>query len=139
MDKTKSLLGEGNPELSTTRYPYISNSKHSLPRNHRQCKSNRQVAASQESLLSSSRKSLLRESRESLLKRYPTSSFYSQGSVTSNKSRVSSLNNYKSSRSQTQAKLQKSFSQNSFPSEFYDLKNPLKIESATYKKEVRIN
>ena len=62
--------------LSTSSYPYLSNSTYSLPRNHRLYKSNRHFAASlresQESILSSSRESLVPESRESLLRRYPS-------------------------------------------------------------------
>merc|ERR1719419_313114 len=68
------------PKLSNARYPYLSNSTYSLPRNHRLYKSNRQFAASlresQESLFSPSRESLFPESRESLLKRYSTSSHH---------------------------------------------------------------
>jgi len=68
------------PKLSNARYPYLSNSTYSLPRNHRLYKSNRQFAASlresQESLFSPSRESVFPESRESLLKRYSTSSHH---------------------------------------------------------------
>jgi len=170
IDKTRSLLGDGRaddiPELSTNRYPYLSNSTYSLPRNHRLYKSNRQFVASlresQESLLSSSRESLVPESRESLLKRYPSSSLRStpltspdryssekpssrQGSVTSTtnspfSSRGSSPKHYQNLRSETPFKLQTSFSQNSFPSEIYIPNHSVAMESdTTYRPETRIN
>eukprot|EP00092_Neocalanus_flemingeri_P000681 GFUD01000723.1.p1 GENE.GFUD01000723.1~~GFUD01000723.1.p1 ORF type:complete len:1039 (+),score=197.49 GFUD01000723.1:946-4062(+) len=173
-NKIRSSLGEGNPEnfpeLSTNRYPYLSNSTYSLPRNHRLNKSNRQFAVSlresQETLLSSSQESLGQESRESLLKRYPSSSLQStpvpspdryskekpssrRGSTCSvtnspHSSRGSSPKHYENLRSETPFKLRTSFSQNSFPSEYYNPKHSLANESdtfqvPTYRNETRSN
>lgn len=80
MENLSGSSGDDLPELSTKKYPYLSNTTYSLPRNHRVHhiqKSNRQFASqlreSQESLMSSSREYLLPESRESLLNRYPAS------------------------------------------------------------------
>jgi len=155
IDKTRSLFGDGSPddlpELSTNRYPYLSNSTYSLPRSHRLHKSNRQFAASlresQESLLSSSRENLITESRESLLKRYPSSSlrstpitspdrFYSEkrssrhGSVTCSSPLSSRGSSPKQNlKCETPFKLQTSFSQNSFPSKIYNSGHSLRMES----------
>ena len=81
LSASDSLVHDDIPSLSTSSYPYLSNSTYSLPRNHRLYKSNIHFAASlresQESLLSSSRESLVPETRESLLRRYPSSSLRS--------------------------------------------------------------
>merc|ERR1719192_1463103 len=81
MENIRDTISDDVPELSTKKYPYLSLSTYSLPRNHRllqhQHKQTRQFAStlreSQESLMSTSREFLAPESRESLLSRYPSS------------------------------------------------------------------